>query len=211
MQKSEQINELAAALAKAQAKIENATKSAKNPFFRSNYADLPAVWDACRAALTANGLSVVQLTDTSENGMVLESVLMHSGGQWISSHYPINPVKNDPQGLGSAITYARRYSLMALVGIVADDASDDDGEKAMGRDNARISEMTSAEISEDAGLTRRGHFKAEGLEMAQLGSEALANWWKDLLVPDQRALIKYKEETLKPLAQKIDLTLKEKA
>lgn len=133
MNKSEQINELAAALAKAQAKIESASKSARNPFYKSNYADLPAVWAACREHLSSNNLSVAQLTDTGEHGILLETVLMHSSGQWISSLYPVNPVKDDPQGLGSAITYARRYALMALVGIVAD-FEDDDGEKAMGRE-----------------------------------------------------------------------------
>lgn len=138
MKKSENINELAAALAKAQAKIESATKSAKNPFYKSNYADLPAVWASCREHLTGNGLSIAQLTDTGENGILLETVLMHSSGQWISSLYPVNPLpdkegRETPQALGSAITYARRYALMALVGIVAD-FEDDDGEKAMGRE-----------------------------------------------------------------------------
>ena len=137
MQKSEQINELATALAKAQAKIETAKKDITNSFYRSQYAGLPQVWEACRAALTSNGLSVVQCTDTSEHGIVLETTLLHSSGQWISSVYPINPLPDKegrvtPQGIGSAITYSRRYSLMAIVGVVADDASDDDGNTASG-------------------------------------------------------------------------------
>lgn len=198
MEKSEQINELAAALSKAQAKIESATKSAKNPFYRSSYADLPACWDACRGPLTSNGLSVVQLMDTSENGIVLESVLLHSSGQWISCHYPVKPVKDDPQGLGSALTYSRRYSLMALVGLVADN-EDDDGNAASGH-----KEPVSVESSMDAGLSRREHFKAEGMEAAEGGSYVLATWWKKLQPSEQRTLEKFKNETLKPIAEAVD-------
>lgn len=125
--RSEQINELATALAKVQGTLKPAQKDATNTFYKSNYAGLPQVWEACREVLSSNGLSVAQVMDTSENGMSMTTMLMHTSGQWISSLYPINPVKNDPQGLGSAITYARRYSLMAIVGVVADDPSDDDG------------------------------------------------------------------------------------
>lgn len=204
MNKSDNIDALAAALSKAQAKIESADKSAANPFFKSRYADLPSVWAACRKALTDNGLSVVQTTDTSENGLVLETTLLHSSGQWISSLYPINPVKNDPQGLGSAITYGRRYALMALVGVVADDASDDDGNAASGHRDGMISQMMAAPSSTEANLTRLGHFKKEGQEAAEGGTEVLAAWWKRLLPSDQKNLLKFRDETLKPLALAAD-------
>ena len=203
MRKSDSIDALAAALAKAQAKIESATKSAKNPFYKSSYADLPAVWEACRKPLTDNGLSVVQLTDTSENGTVLESVLMHSSGQWISCHYPIKPVKDDPQSMGSALTYSRRYSLMALVGIVAD-FEDDDGNAASGNHTGLISSAMSAPSSSEANLTRIEHFKAEGREAAEGGSDVLYAWWKRMLKSDQEKLVKFKDETLKPIAEAAD-------
>ena len=203
MRKSDSIDALAAALAKAQAKIESATKSAKNPFYKSSYADLPAVWEACRKPLTDNGLSVVQLTDTSENGTVLESVLMHSSGQWISCHYPIKPVKDDPQSMGSALTYSRRYSLMALVGIVAD-FEDDDGNAASGNHAGLISSAMSAPSSSEANLTRIEHFKAEGREAAEGGSDVLYAWWKRMLKSDQEKLVKFKDETLKPIAEAAD-------
>lgn len=139
MDKSEQINELAAALAKAQSEIRPALKDSVNPFFRSKYADLGSVWDACRAPLTANGLSVAQFPAPCEPGYAaLQTILMHSSGQYISSVATARLVKydkqgntipsDDVQGLGSALTYLRRYSLAAVVGIVADE--DDDGNAA---------------------------------------------------------------------------------
>lgn len=130
---SENINELAAALAKAQGKIVSAKKDKKNPFFKSTYADLSSVWDACRSVLSENGLAVIQTIQTPENKqMELVTTLAHSSGQWIKSHMPIITAKNDPQSLGSALTYYRRYALSALVGVAASD-EDDDGNIASDR------------------------------------------------------------------------------
>jgi len=129
---SETIGALAAALAKAQAEMKTAKKDSTNPFFKAKYADLPAVVAACRPALTANGLSVIQTSSINEGEMVLITTLAHSSGEWISGVWPIRPVKNDPQGLQSAVTYARRGAY-AITGVVSDDASDDDGEAAQGR------------------------------------------------------------------------------
>jgi hypothetical protein len=127
---SEAINEIAAALAKAQGQMEGAAKGKINPAFKSRYADLASVLEAAREPLSINGLAVVQLTQKTPDGLVLITKLVHSSGQWFSGEYPINPVKNDPQGFGSSTTYARRYALMAMVGIAPED---DDGEAAMGR------------------------------------------------------------------------------
>jgi hypothetical protein len=124
---SENINELLSALAKAQGKIQPASKDKSNPFFKSKYADLSSVWDACRDSLSENGLSVIQLPQTKEEGLFLTSILGHSSGQWIKSELLIPLSKNDPQTIGSALTYFRRYSLSALVGVAPED---DDGEKA---------------------------------------------------------------------------------
>ncbi len=127
---SEQINELATSLSKAQGQMKGAIKDSSNPFFKSTYADLESVWDACRKALSENGLAVVQTTDFSPEGSFLITTLIHSSGQWMKGKYPLNPVKQDPQGLGSAITYARRYALAAIVGV---NQTDDDGNAASGR------------------------------------------------------------------------------
>lgn len=126
------VNELAAALSRAQGEIRNAVKDSANPFFKSRYADLASVWEACRAPLCKHGLSVVQTTDVLDSGgVVLITTLLHSSGQYVQGRYPVQPVKNDPQALGSAVTYARRYALQAIVGIAPDD---DDGEAAMARE-----------------------------------------------------------------------------
>lgn len=132
MQTSEQINEIATALAKAQGEITGALKDSANPFFKSKYADLASCWDACRAPLSANGLSIVQITGFTDSLMVLTTRLMHASGQWIESHIPVKPKDESPQAMGSALTYARRYALTAMVGVAQ---VDDDGNAASGKSN----------------------------------------------------------------------------
>jgi hypothetical protein len=143
MQTSEQINELATALAKAQGEITGALKDSANPFFKSKYADLASCWDACRAALSKNGLAVVQAPETNavgyisngsenqyEKELALTTTLIHTSGQWMRAQLAVNPKDDSPQSMGSAITYARRYALCAFVGIAQ---VDDDGNAASGK------------------------------------------------------------------------------
>lgn len=139
MEKSEQINELAAALSKAQGAIKGALKDTANPFFKSRYADLSSVWDACRAQLSGNGLSVVQTPCQGEHGVTVETVLLHSSGQWVGNKFTIPVAKEDAQAFGSAITYARRYALAALVGVAPED---DDGNAASGKSDAKSTKIT---------------------------------------------------------------------
>lgn len=127
MTKSENINELAKALSLAQGEIQNASKNAKNPHFKSTYADLGSVLEECRKALSKQDLSFVQTTDHHGDHIFLVTTLMHTSGQWLESSLPLLISKEDMQGLGSAITYARRYSIAALCGIAQED---DDGNKA---------------------------------------------------------------------------------
>ncbi len=131
---STELGELFGALAKAQGKIEHALKDKKNPFFKSSYADLTSVWEACREPLSSNGLCVIQTVEGTKEAMFLITWLGHSSGQWIKSKTPLYIMKQDPQSVGSSITYGKRYALSALVGVCADE--DDDGEKAMGRKEA---------------------------------------------------------------------------
>lgn len=128
MEKSEIINELAAALSKAQGVITPAIKDSNNPFFKSKYADLAAVWDVCRDALSVNGLSVIQLPSAEANAVTLETVLTHGSGQWISSKLTMVSKDATPQAIGSCITYLRRYALSSVVGIASE--IDDDGNAA---------------------------------------------------------------------------------
>ena len=132
MNKSEQVDKLAAALCKAQAEMGGAVKDAKNPFFKSSYADLTSVIKAIKEPFANNGLSYSQFPVTSEGGggVGVVTVLLHSSGQWIESEFYLPLAKKDPQGGGSAITYARRYALQAMAGIPT---ADDDAEAAMMR------------------------------------------------------------------------------
>lgn len=138
MRQSEHIHELAAALAKAQGQIEGAKKDSANPFFKSHYADLASVWDACRGAMAANGVSVLQsprLITVGEQWLVeVETVLMHASGQFIADVLAVPLLKLDAQAIGSATTYARRYALAAFAGVAPED---DDGECAVGRGNGK--------------------------------------------------------------------------
>jgi hypothetical protein len=128
MEQSENIAELATALAIAQGQIENALKTRENPHFRSKYADLAGVWDACRDALTANGLSVIQSPGELVDGrMAMTTQLCHKSGQWVRGSLTIPLGKADAQAYGSAVTYSRRFALAAFVGI---SPADDDGEAA---------------------------------------------------------------------------------
>lgn len=123
---SSDIKDLATALSKAQSTMKSALKDKENPHFRSKYADLDAIWDACRESLTENGLSVIQTHGSDQSGAFLKTLLVHSSGQFISSITPlILPDRATMQQLGSAITYARRYSLASIVGVTSDE--DDDG------------------------------------------------------------------------------------
>jgi hypothetical protein len=147
MKTSELINELAGALAKAQAEVEGAHKSSDNPFFKSRYADLASVWDACREPLTKNNLAVVQHPSTeildykakddkgnefdSSYALVhLTTRLIHSSGQWIEGEVVAEAKDAGPQSIGSAITYLRRYALQSIVGVAPED---DDGNAATNR------------------------------------------------------------------------------
>jgi hypothetical protein len=126
---SEQINELVLALSVAQNEFEPVVKNCKNPFFKSDYADLASCIDGTKKALSKNGLAVIQTTDIGDEKALLYTTLAHKSGQWIAGLYPVNPVKADPQGYGAALTYARRYAYCAIVGIAAED---DDGNVASG-------------------------------------------------------------------------------
>lgn len=129
---SESIAKLTEALSKAQGVIEGAKKDADNPFFKTTYADLSSVWKACRGPLSENGLAVMQTVETCNDKYILVTTLSHSSGEWMRSFMPILLVKHDPQSLVSSITYCRRASLAAMVGVCP---ADDDGESAMCRDH----------------------------------------------------------------------------
>lgn len=122
MEKSEIIVELAKALSLFQTKMEKIDKTASNPFFKSKYASLSSILEAIQIPLAESGLVFSQHPDKGE----LTTILIHTeSGQYMMSSYDIHPVKVDPQGIGSAITYAKRYALCAILGLNVDEVDTD--------------------------------------------------------------------------------------
>jgi hypothetical protein len=137
MNRSESIAKIASALVKAQAEMGNAVKDSKNPFFKSKFADLNSIREACMPALNKHGIGVIQPTTVIDGKFYVETTLMHESGEFLSGLYEVVAVKqNDPQALGAAVSYSRRYGLQSLVNIGAED---DDSETAMGRGNFKSS------------------------------------------------------------------------
>jgi len=127
MKTSEQINEIATALAKAQGEVANPVFNKTNPHFKSSYADLSSVLNAVRPVLSKNNISIMQMTNLEEAGVVLYTRLTHASGQWIESAYPVT-ASGKHQEIAAALTYAKRLSLSAIVGVAGED--DDDGNEA---------------------------------------------------------------------------------
>lgn len=130
MKTSDTMAKLATALASALAEIHNASKDSKNPHFKSSYASLASVIDATKATLAGHGLVVVQAPGWNDGRVTVTTRIVHASGEWIEATAEAPLPKADPQGVGSAVTYLRRYSLAALCGITQED---DDGETASRR------------------------------------------------------------------------------
>lgn len=197
MTTSEHINEIAAALAKAQGEMGGAVKDSANPFFKSKYADLASVWDACRGPLAKHGLSVAQFPRTDYTGtpeiyewtsragetrtgvkvvctVSVVTRLMHSSGQWIEDVASAMLASGDPQAVGSAITYLRRYSLQSVAGVAPED---DDAEAAHGRGNgtSAVKQPQAANAQDPKGYQ---DWLVELEAVAQEGTPALEKAWK---------------------------------
>lgn len=141
MNTSNSIGALAKALAAAQGKLKGAVKDANNPFFKSKYADLSSVWDACRAALSENGIAVIQAPKTVDATVTVETLLLHESGEWASESLSATAKDDSPQSIGSTVTYLRRYGLASMVGVAPED---DDAESAQPRAHAPPSAKPSA-------------------------------------------------------------------
>ncbi|PEV02176.1 recombinase [Bacillus thuringiensis] len=129
MNKSETITELAKALVKFNSEVNKIAKDADNPFFKNNYATLDTIIDEIRPILSKHGLSIMQIPSGDGQNVTLKTLLLHESGEWLESdELTMKPVKNDPQAVGSCITYARRYSLAAFLSL--NTGEDDDGNGA---------------------------------------------------------------------------------
>lgn len=177
--------ELAAALAKAQAAFEAATKGRVNPAFKSRYADLQSVMEAVRPALNAAGVWLMQDTHEAEADVIVETVFVHaSGAQLRAGRLRVPVVKRDPQGYGSALTYARRYSLMTACGIAPED---DDGNAAA----AASQRAASSSPPQDA------------IAAAEKGTAAYEAFWK-AAAPETRRSLQPHHAELKAIAAEAD-------
>lgn len=186
MNKSESIKELAAALSKVQSQIGLAKKTSENPFFHSSYADFSSIWETCRKSLTDNGLSVSQLPISEDNKVGVETILMHNSGEWISTKLLLTPVKTDPQAQGSAITYARRYSLSGIVCLATEE--DDDGNKATeGKKENGKKEETSKNLSCTELCTRISEAKALP-ELDNIAKKYKADY--DFMTPEEQVKVR---------------------
>jgi len=183
---TEKIANLASALSAAQAEIKGAVRDSLNPHFKNKYADLASVWDACRKPLTDHGLSVVQFTKVVGGESVLYTRLLHVSGDYIEGFTPLLMGKQDMQALGSAITYARRYGLSAMVGISPED---DDGNAAVaGTPVSQVLTMDKPEGYDE--------WIASLKKSAAIGEEALVKAY-GASTPEHRKYLAQTEPTLK--------------
>jgi hypothetical protein len=194
---SEQINEIAGALAKAQAEIQNVTKDAKNPHFKSDYATLDAITDTVRPVFSKHGLSVVQIPSYADGVTTVETLVTHISGQWIGGATSAPTPKADPQGVGSACTYLRRYSLAAIACLAQ---TDDDGNAATGN-GAQQQKAVAPKMPEGF-----GEWWADMTAVADEGADALKAAWQKSK-PEYRAYVaashKDKWEAVKAKASKV--------
>ncbi len=128
MNTSETIGKIAEALSKAQGQMTGAKKANNNPFFKSKYSDLSDVMEAISEPFSSNGLSFVQSPGFDGDRVTVTTRIMHTSGEWLEGTTFLPPTKNDAQGYGSAITYAKRYGLQAMAGVPS---IDDDGNEAV--------------------------------------------------------------------------------
>lgn len=182
---SDSIANLAASLAKAQPLIEGAIKDKTNPHFRSQYADLGNVVDAIKPAIAKHGLSFIQRCHDNEAGAKVETLILHESGEWISCGIIAVPAsKHDAQGFGSALTYARRYSLSAAFGVAPED---DDGNAASKKKQAPLVAQYGSKIADyiEAGDTRGA---VEYIETLGLLKEQKVAIWQNMK-PEHKAAI----------------------
>ena len=186
---SEANAELFAAMAIAQGQIEDAAKSSKNDFYKSKYADLSSVRAAIRQPFADNGLSVMQWPITVPGGVKVITILAHKSGGRITGEL-FMPVKHEPHPIGSGISYARRYALMSIANLAADD---DDGNAA----------QTAKPVAEpDPAAVRDIALRAK--KEAEKGQDALTAFWRSLPVDDRKLLTPEALKDLKAIAIAVD-------
>jgi hypothetical protein len=177
LNKSPSIKELAAALVKAQAELKNPAFDSTNPHFKSKFASLAAVREAVLPVLNKHGLAITQFPVSADEHSGVHNLLMHVSGEWIEEACLLPLDKNNAQGAGSAVTYARRYSLQAIAGVVADE--DDDANAASAPVKKEAKQPTTPAALEVQGTLSKAAHK---------GTQAFREAWKGL-TQEQRKLV----------------------
>lgn len=170
MTSSNEIDKIALALVAFQEEVGNPKKTADNPFFKSKYADLDEIINTIRPTLAKNGLCIIQSPEGEGSMAKVTTRILHSSGQWIEGTLSLTAVKNDPQGMGSAITYARRYSLAGICGLAQED---DDGNSASGKESGHQAAPTPLNAKNPIGKTPEEGMKERSLDIIkQLGLDS---------------------------------------
>lgn len=201
MEKSESINELLEAMSKAYGGLKNAKEDSNNPHYKSKYASLGEVLNVIRPVASSNGLMFSQVPETIDGELFLITFIGHKSGQWMKSSLKLMLSKMDSQGMGSAITYARRYSLSSWFGIAAGD--DDDGNEAAKQESAPIKMAEEPTISLE-------QFKVISSKASLLPDHVIAKvlstkgWYSfaDMKAKQYNACIKYLDDLIKQELQK---------
>ena len=184
---------IAAALASAQAKMGKALKSVNNPHFKSKYADLASVVDACMPALNEAGIAVIQPTTDDDRGGYVETILIHGeSGETLKCRVPLIVSRNDMQGYGSAVTYARRYGLMSMSGIAPED---DDG-MAAAKSPPMVEKKPPAKISADQFQTINAKLEAAGVDADKITAAYKVAHLHELTISDYESAMKRLEKTI---------------
>jgi len=199
---------------KAQKEFEPALKNSTNPHFRSKYADLSVCIDAVKDALNNNNFSLIQKNHENENGVAVETIFLHESGEFISSGILKLPAsKQDAQGYGSALTYARRYSLMSVCGIAAED---DDGEQASKTQALKQAVYSKPVLKKETNEIQDNPFAKEAKDHAKKGTEEFTKWAKNLSEEQKKALEPLKQalwseakdiDNLNKLEKRFDATI----
>jgi hypothetical protein len=192
IKRSESIAALAAALSKAQAVMEGAAKGSNNPHFKSKYADLSSVWEACRMPLTTNGLSVIQLPSSVGTVVTVTTILAHASGEWLEGSFSMTAQQDTPHAMMGCVTYCRRAGLASVAGIAPED---DDGNAA----SVPVKAAPKAQKPEGYDLWL-DKLKAESMK----GMVALKIAWQSSQEPFRTALDKATSDSLKAAAEKAD-------
>jgi hypothetical protein len=193
MKMSDSIANIAEALAKAQGAIDDASKANKNPFFNSKYADLASVRSVIREPLAVNDIAIVQLPRSLSGEVEVETMLIHKSGEFIAETLRLPVGKWDAHGIGSGITYARRYGLMSILGIAAED---DDG-------NASVAKVTATVVGGEG--SGNPPSSKEAISIAKKGNKELQKYWNGLSEYDRNSFSAEERKNLKQIATDADV------